>query len=147
VYQRILIPTDGSRVATKGIKAGVELAKTAGASIVGYHAVEPIERIYYVEGAGISAGQVRAIEKQLRELAERYLDVLRKAAKAAGVACETLVTTPADPYLGIIEAAKAKRCDVICMASHGRGAIASAVLGNVTHKVLTHSKVPVLVCR
>jgi nucleotide-binding universal stress UspA family protein len=73
--------------------------------------------------------------------------VLRNEAAAAGVASDTIVTTPSQPYQGIIDAARAKRCDVICMASHGRGAIASALLGNVTHKVLTHSKVPVLVCR
>jgi nucleotide-binding universal stress UspA family protein len=147
MYKRILIPTDGSKVARKAIKAGIALAKAVGASVVGYHAVEPIERIYYTEGAGVRATQVKAIEKQLRAQGESYLDPLCKAASAAGVACETLITNPADPYRGIIDAARNSSCDVICMASHGRGQIASALLGNVTHKVLTHSKVPVLVCR
>ena len=147
MYKRILIPTDGSKVARKGIKTGVALAKTVGARIVGYHAVEPIERIYYTEGSGVRATQVKAIEKRLRALGEEYLDVLRSAAAAAGVPCETLISNPADPYQGIIDAARREKCDVICMASHGRGQIASALLGNVTHKVLTLSKVPVLVCR
>lgn len=147
MYKRILIPTDGSKMARKAIKAGVALARAVGASVVGYHAVEPIERIYYTEGGGVRASQVKTIEKQLRAQGESYLDPLRKAALAEGVACETLITNPADPYRGIIDAARSANCDAICMASHGRGQIASALLGNVTHKVLTHSKVPVLVCR
>jgi len=146
-YTRILVPTDGSKVAAKGIKAGVALAKAIGASVVGYHAVEPIERIYYSEGSAIRAPQVDAIEKALLANGERHLDVLRRAADKAGVPWETVMSTPAAPYLGIIQAARSKECDVICMASHGRGKIASALLGNVTQKVLTHSKVPVLVCR
>jgi len=147
MYKRILVPTDGSDVARRGIKAAIELARTIGATVVGYHAVEPIERLYYMTGAGVKASDIDAMKKELRARGEAYLDVLRKAATAAGVASDTIVTTPAQPYRGIIAAARAKRCDVICMASHGRGAIASALLGNVTHKVLTHSKLPVLVCR
>jgi nucleotide-binding universal stress UspA family protein len=147
MYKRILVPTDGSALARRGIKAGVALAKAVGASVVGYHAVEPIERIWYVEGVGIRAKEVEAARKSLWALGERYLDALRKEAAAAGVACDTIITDPADPFQGIIDAAKAKKCDAICMASHGRGAFASAMLGNVTHKVLTHTKIPVLVCR
>ncbi len=147
MYKRILVPTDGSSIAHKGIKAAIELARTIGATVVGYHALEPIERIYYTTASGVRAADIDAMEKDLRARGETYLDVLRNAATAAGVASDTIVTTPAQPYQGIIDAARAKRCDVICMASHGRGAIASALLGNVTHKVLTHSKVPVLVWR
>ena len=48
---------------------------------------------------------------------------------------------------GIIRAAQGRKCDVIVMGSHGRGGLAGILLGNETHKVLTHSKKPVLVCR
>ena len=128
-YTRILIPTDGSQVAAKGIKAGVALAKAIGASVVGYYAVEPIEKIYYNEGSALRALQVDAIEKALLARGEKNLDVLRRAADKAGVAWETVMTSPATPYLGIIQAARSKQCDVICMASHGRGSIASALEG------------------
>jgi nucleotide-binding universal stress UspA family protein len=80
-------------------------------------------------------------------MGEHYLDALRRAADKAGVPWETLMTSPASPHLGILQAARAQRCDLICMASHGRGKLASALLGSVTQKVLTHSKVPVFVCR
>jgi nucleotide-binding universal stress UspA family protein len=147
MFQRILIPTDGSNVARKAIKAGVVLAKELGAGIVGYHAVEPLERVYYVQGAGIRPADVRALDKRLRELGEQHLAEIRKAAKSAGVACETLLTSPAAPFQGIIAAARKENCDMIFMSSHGRGKLASLLLGSVTQKVLTHSKIPVLVYR
>jgi nucleotide-binding universal stress UspA family protein len=51
------------------------------------------------------------------------------------------------PYQGIIDAARKRKCDVIFMASHGRGEFASLILGSVTQKVLAKSKVPVIVYR
>lgn len=147
MYSRILIPTDGSALARKGAKSGVALAKALGAQVVAYHGVEPIERIYYLQGVGVREADVTSIQKQLRALGDRYLAEIRRIAAAAGVPCETLMSDAADPFQGIIDAARRKRCDLICMASHGRGEIASALLGNVTHKVLTHSKLPVMVCR
>jgi nucleotide-binding universal stress UspA family protein len=51
------------------------------------------------------------------------------------------------PWEGILKAARGKRCDLIVMASHGRRGIAGLLLGSETTKVLTHSKIPVLVCR
>jgi hypothetical protein len=69
------------------------------------------------------------------------------AAKAADVACEIVQIEHGQPYQAIITAAKDKDCDVIVMASHGRSGISALLLGSVTHKVLTHTKIPVLVCR
>ena len=71
MYKRILVPTDGSPLARKGIKAGIELAKAVGASVVGYHAVEPIERIWYIEGVGIRPKEVEAARRSLWALGER----------------------------------------------------------------------------
>ena len=65
----------------------------------------------------------------------------------AGVSCETLHVTRAQPYEAIVETAQTKGCDLICMSSHGRKGISAFVLGSETYKVLTHSKIPVLVCR
>jgi nucleotide-binding universal stress UspA family protein len=147
MYERILIPTDGSPIARHAIKTGISLAKALGATVVGYHAIQPIERIYYKGGSGIRSAQVKSVEAQLRRTAEQYLEQVRKAAASAGVACESVVTSPAQPFQGIIDAARKHKCDVICMATHGRGKLASVLLGNVTQKVLANSKIPVLVCR
>jgi nucleotide-binding universal stress UspA family protein len=72
---------------------------------------------------------------------------VEKAARAAGVRCQTVMTKPATASQGIVAAAKKQRCDVIFMASHGRGELATLLLGSVTQKVLAHTKLPVLVYR
>lgn len=147
MFKHILIPTDGSNLAGKAIAAGLQLAKALGAKVTAYHAIEAPE----VQGVGdeafIATNSIRAFETRLRERGETYLAGVRQAAEAAGVACETLVTWPATPHRGIIDAANDRECDVIFMASHGRGDFASLLLGSVTHKVLAHSKIPVVVFR
>jgi nucleotide-binding universal stress UspA family protein len=75
------------------------------------------------------------------------LRVVSDAAKLAGVVCEILHVKHEQVYQSIIEAAEARRCDVIVMASHGRPGVSAVVLGSETVKVLTHSKIPVLAYR
>ena len=72
---------------------------------------------------------------------------VQEAAAAAGVACEVVHVEHEHPYEAIIDVAKTKGCDLIVMASHGRRGISAMVLGSETLKVLTHSTIPVLVCR
>lgn len=147
MYKRILIPTDGSKIARKAIRSGIALAKELGASVVGYHAAEPIERVFDAEGASVRPTAIKQFRERVAEQGRRYLAEMAQACKAAGVECETVMTTPATPYQGIIEAARKKKCDMILMASHGRDNLATLILGSVTQKVLAHSRIPVLVYR
>jgi nucleotide-binding universal stress UspA family protein len=147
MYKHILIPTDGSKVARKAITAGIELARDLGASVVGYYAAEAIERVFYAEGVSVRPVAIKQFQKRMAEQGQQYLEEIAQACKAAGVACETVMTSPAAAYLGIIDAARKKKCDIIFMASHGRGELASLLLGSVTLKVLAHSRIPVLVYR
>jgi len=86
-------------------------------------------------------------QKYAKARAERALGVVSDAAKLAGVVCDTLHVEHDQIYQAIIEAAEARRCDLIGMASHGRRGVSAVVLGSETVKVLTHSKIPVLVYR
>ena len=147
MYKRILIPTDGSKVARKAITGGIELARELRASIVGYYALEAIDRGFYSEGVSARPVAIKQLQERVAKQGQQYLAEIDQACKAAGVACETVISTPTSPHQGIIEAARKKRCDLIFMASHGRGALATLLLGSVTQKVLAHSKVPVLVHR
>ena len=79
--------------------------------------------------------------------AQRILSKVEMRAKKAGISCSTRFCTASCPYEAIISTAKKNRCDLIVMASHGRRGIGSLVLGSETNKVLTHSKLPVLVFR
>ncbi len=70
-----------------------------------------------------------------------------RRASESNVAFRALHVVHDHPYAAIIEAAKTNHCDLICMASHGRKGLSALILGSETTKVLTHSKIPVLVCR
>jgi nucleotide-binding universal stress UspA family protein len=147
MFQRILIPTDGSTVARKAIKAGVAFAKEINGTVVGYYAVEAIERLYYLAGRSAQRLSIDDLQRRLNAQGQQFLAEIQKAADGAGIPCETVMTSPALPHQGIIDTARKKKCDVIFMATHGRGKVVTLILGSVTQKVLTQSKIPVLVYR
>ena len=70
---------------------------------------------------------------------------MANAAKQAGVPCDTVQVQHVQPYEAIIATATDRGCDLIVMGSHGRSGLSAVVLGGVTNKVLTYTKVPVLV--
>jgi|1186.fasta_scaffold525607_2 nucleotide-binding universal stress UspA family protein len=147
MFKHILIPTDGSEVAAKAIKAGVTLAKEMGASVTAYYAIEPAPTHIYGEGYLADRRLVAELERRATEIGQKAVDQIGDAAKAAGVPCDSVVDQRVRPYQGIIDAANRKKCDAIFMASHGHSGLTGIVLGSVTHKVLTNSKIPVLVYR
>ena len=78
---------------------------------------------------------------------QEILGFVERLCQEAGVACNKLTLTSDIPYEAIIDAATQGGCDLIFMASHGRRGFSGLLLGSETNKVLTHSKVPVLVYR
>ncbi len=147
MFKHILIPTDGSAVAAKAIKAGVTLAKEMGASVTGFYAIEPPPTHLYGEGYLAERRLVDELDRRAREVAQKSVDEVAAAAKAAGVPCETVIDRSVVPYKGIIDAAEKHHCDAVFMASNGHRGLTGMLLGSVTQKVLTHSKIPVLVFR
>ena len=142
MYQHILIPTDGSELAEHGVAHGLALAKFLGAKVSIIFVVEPFPEITgrYLETLA------RYVELR-KEQATSELDRAAKAAKDAGVPCETIQVENSQPHQGIISAAEDKGCDLIVMSSHGRSGLSALLIGSVTNKVLTHAKTPVLVCQ
>ena len=147
MFKRILIPTDGSKIADKAVKAGIRFAKEIGARVVGYYAIEPVQAYYYGEGAMIDGRLVAELDRQAKATGERTLAAMAKLAKAGRVRFDSLCDRPGTAYDGIVRAARRKRCDAIFIASHGRSGVAKLVMGSVTQKVLAHSKIPVVVYR
>ena len=147
MFKHILIPTDGSDVAAKAIKAGVALAKEMGASVTGFYAIEPPPTHVYGEGYLAERQLVVELERRAQEVAQASVDQVTTAAKSAGVPCDTAISKSVVPYKGIIDAAQKNNCDVVFMASNGHKGFTGLILGSVTQKVLTHSKIPVLVFR
>jgi nucleotide-binding universal stress UspA family protein len=147
MFKHILIPTDGSPVSTKAVKAGIALAKEHGAKVTGYHAVEPIPMHLYGEGYVPDRAMIEAFERRQQAAAKKHVSALAREALAAGVAFEPVVQTSNRPYDGIVETANKRKCDLILMSSHGHRGLNRMMLGSVADKVIQRAKVPVLVYR
>ena len=150
MYANILLSTDGSDVARKGVKHGIELAKALNAKVTVIAVTEPLPVNY---GSGHASGWIPsqeefdAYEAACRERAGKVLDEARAMAEEVGISVELLHVPNAHPATAIIETAKSRGCDLIVMASHGRRGIRKLLLGSQTSEVLTDGSVPVLVVR
>lgn len=150
MYKHILVPTDGSRLSLKAAREAATLAKSLKARITAVYVSEPYMPPLLAEGASMarSIGEDQASYKAaVAKAAGAALRKVQDAAEGARVAFEGVATEGSQPWQGILKTAKQKKCDVIVMASHGRGVIAGALLGSETAKVLSNSRTPVLVCR
>ena len=148
MYKHILVPTDGSRLSAKAIRSAAGLAKACKAKLTGIYVIPRYEPPVYSEGAMLGMPfSRRAYLESAEKTARKALAVVEIESQTAGVDSSTLSVVGGQPWKAIINAARAKRCDAIVMASHGRSGLAGLVLGSETVKVLTHSRIPVLVCR
>jgi len=145
MFKHILLPTDGSDLSQVAIQKGVQLAKSVKAKITGISVVPAGKYILYQTDIIVQEKEETARQHKLQ--ASRNLAVIEKATKDAGVPCETLCEAGDHPYETIIKVAEERGCDLIMMASHGRRGLTGLLLGSETQKVLTHSRIPVLVHR
>jgi nucleotide-binding universal stress UspA family protein len=145
MFTHILLPTDGSPLSETAIHKGIQFAKSINATVTGFHAI-PSFHVFTWQTAMLEETKEQFAQAS-RAHAEHCLAVLKKAADAAGVMCDVASVTTDHPYEAIIKAAEDKGCDLILMASHGRSGMQGVLLGSETHKVLTHTKIPVLVFR
>ena len=147
MYTRILVPTDGSRLSQRAFEHAIGLAKATGASLVALHAYPKFIGSPYGTFGPAAEVLAEAHARQQRAETDALFASVRSRAKSAGVEADTVLVEATDVYRQIIAVARKQRCDLICMASHGRRGLSALVLGSETVKVLTHSKLPVLVLR
>ena len=144
MYKKILVPTDGSATAAKAIAPAVEMARQFGADIIGIAVSDPYPYSGLAETVPVTADAYRA---STTKAAESALQPLIAACTAAAVNCECVVAEDVHPWKAMLDAAAEKHCDLVVMASHGRRGVQAVLLGSETQKLLTHSKLPVLVVR
>jgi len=147
MYKNILVPSDGSRLSKKAVQGAIALAKVTGAKVVALHVYPKFSGSPYGTFGPPEDVVAEAHSRQHKAESEQIFDEARKVAGTAGVALDTVVVESDDVYKQIIGTAKKKKCDLVFMASHGRRGLSGMVLGSETHKVLTHSTIPVLVLR
>jgi nucleotide-binding universal stress UspA family protein len=144
MFNRILIPTDGSELANKAAKDALEMAKLQGASVVGVYVIDPFPYIGLGEASALG---LQAYMEEVQLAAQKALTDIRIEAEALGVRYQGDTIERSATYEGILDTAEAEHCDLIVMGSHGRQGMKALILGSVTQKVLTHSDLPVLVIK
>ena len=147
MFKHILVPTDGSELSQATARRAIDFARETGARITLFFAKPEYPIAYFGEGALIDPTTPEKFAELADQQAAEYLGEVRKLCDEAGVGCSAVSVTSDVPYEAIIEAADKAGCDLIFMASHGRRGISGLLLGSETNKVLTHSKIPVLVYR
>ena len=147
MFKNILVPTDGSAFSNKAVATAARLALSIGAKLLVLHVRSPIETPHHVEGGALSNLGGKAVMREIEEEERRLLDAALNIAAADGMKAETAFVAGYSPYDAIIRIAQEQHCDLIVMASHGRGGISGFLLGSETQKVLTHTTMPVLVVR
>lgn len=145
MYKHILIASDGSELAQRAVEQGLQVAKAVGAKVTAVTVTEPWTAA--VSGEWAVAFPVEEYEKASAANAAKVLAGVQETAARLGVECDGVHVKDQYAAEGIVEEAKARGCDLIVMASHGRRGIAKFVLGSQATRVLAHTNVPLLICR
>ncbi len=144
MFQRILVPTDGSEITKKAVETTISLAKTLNARVYTISVKEPFP---YSAISEMQPTPPQEFFDAQERIASARVKAVTDAAQAAGVPCDAHTVEALHPWEAIIEHAERMGCDLMVMASHGRRGVTALLLGSETQKVLTHSKVPVLIVR
>ncbi|MCK9381134.1 MAG: universal stress protein [Sulfuritalea sp.] len=147
MFKHILVPTDGSQLSSDTAKRAIAFARETGAKVTFFFAKPDYPVAFYGEGALIDPTTPDKFAEMAEQQAKEILAANEAAAKAEGVVSAAVSAVSDIPYEAIIAAAEEAGADLIFMASHGRRGISGLLLGSETQKVLTHSKIPVLVYR
>ena len=148
MFKTIIVSTDGTELSRNAARVAADIARALGAKLTALHVIPPYslpvsDGMYMYE----QAFSPQEYKKSTEDYARKILEDVAFEAKKVDVACDTAFVTAPAPWDGIVKEAAKRGADLIVMASHGRHGIAAVMLGSETQKVLTHSKVPVMVTR
>jgi len=149
MYQKILVPLDGSKLAECALPYVEELAKGCGTEeVILVSVTERVQGYRVFDDSTQMRGQrlIREAVGKKQEQAQKYLDRIAKAMKAKGISVDTEVLL-GDPAEEIISYAKHPGCDIIVISSHGRSGISRWAFGSVADKIFRASTVPILMVR
>ena len=147
MFKNILVPTDGSKLSMKAVDMAIEFSKATGAALTVLTVIPPYPMTPAGDGYVLEPISGDAWDKVMKDRADKILAGAEKRAKARKFSVRLMSMRNSLAYDGIIASAKRRKCDLIIMASHGRSSLSALLLGSETTKVLTHSSIPVLVCR
>jgi nucleotide-binding universal stress UspA family protein len=147
MYRKIMVATDGTPLSKKAVVAAIGMAQLCDAELTAVKVVPRYIQSYFEGSVPLGANEVKRIEAQWSQDAQKILDAVGKMAAAKGVKLKTVVLKSDQVADALVAAANKAKTDLIVMASHGRSGIKRLLLGSETQHVLTHGKTPVLVLR
>ncbi|MBL8523811.1 MAG: universal stress protein [Betaproteobacteria bacterium] len=147
MFKNILVPTDGTKLSTKAIDMALTLARETGASLTIMTAIPPCPVTPAGDGYVLEPLSGEAWIRVMKKNADRILASAAKRAEGKKVDVTLLAVDDSLAHEAVVNIARKRKCDLIVMSSHGRGSLSALFLGSETMKVLSHSKLPVLVCR
>jgi nucleotide-binding universal stress UspA family protein len=147
MFKHLLVATDGSKLSAKAVTHALGLASALGAKLTAFYASPDYPSPMYAEASVYIPMKRTEYAALCKEEATRVLKPVAAKAKAAGVQIDIEHSIGAVPWRAILIAARRNKCDAIVMASHGRRGVSALLLGSETQKVLTHTKLPVIVIR
>lgn len=146
MYQRILVPVDGSPTSNRGLAEAIALAKLTGARLRLLHVVDELSFALGASAFPVYTGDVIGL---LREAGEKILADAKAKVEAAGLGVEAVLR---DGFAGrvcdlIVEQAEAWPADLIVIGTHGRRGVDRLFMGSDAELVLRTAPVPVLLVR
>jgi nucleotide-binding universal stress UspA family protein len=145
MYRHLLVATDGSKLSAKAVTHAIGLAQALGAKLTAFYASPDYPTPVAVEGLVYTPMTLKEYTALCKKGADEILRPISLKAQAAGVEFSSAHVIAAVSWEAILAAARRNKCDAIVMASHGRRGVSALLLGSETQKVLTHTKLPVIV--
>ncbi len=146
MYQRILVPVDGSATSNHGLQEAIKIARLTGASLRLIHVVDELR---YATGFETYAAYANDLIPFVKAAGEKILSDAKERANKAGVIVETRLAEEFATRLSdvVVEQAKAWKADLIVVGTHGRRGIGRALLGSDAEQIMRAAPVPVLLVR
>lgn len=142
MYRRILVPVDGSAIATDGLREAIRLAKGWGIKLRLIHVVDRLSLVQALEPAPIIADLLKSMERN----GNAVLEKARWLAQKDGIAVEAVLKKPARGSVSdtIVDEARRWKADLIVMGTHGQRGLTTTLLGSTAQGVIRAAKRPVL---
>ncbi len=141
MYQRVLLPLDGSEMAQQALPHAVALAACCGAELFLLRVLEPFPHF-----RGMSAAELAAIQQQTDEWAQEYFDRLVKDLQGRGIVVKTAIVE-GPPSVVITQYAEENEVDLIVVCSRGRSGLSRWLMGSVADRVMRGATAPVLLVK
>jgi nucleotide-binding universal stress UspA family protein len=147
MFKHLLVATDGSKLSEKAVVHAMELSRALGAKLTAFYASSDYPSPMYSEASIYIPMKRREYAALCKKEADHIMNPIAAKARSAGLQFNAVHSIAPVPWRAILAAAKKNKCDAIVMSSHGRRGVSALLLGSETQKVLTHSKLPVIVIR